>query len=392
MPVSETMDTQDRQLGYAVLFVDDEAMALEAFDMACGGYFPVLTASSAKEASKILESRGEDIAILISDQRMPQTNGVELLKDARRRHPHITRILTTAYADFDATVAALNEAEIFRCIPKPWDVATLRRELGAAMEHFLVRRRERKSPRSPQDASLKVAGQVALKLRGALVTIGCSVAGLRRHMPSLLATYDKAQAAGLEGLPVLAAQHRNALPGVLDRLEHQTRDVNQLMELILAQARAEGTAAAEHSMAACVEQALIRFPFAQGQRTLVRTHLGDDFRFSGAMPLMTRLLFNLLSNALNAIAAAQKGMIDIRLESSADGNRLCVRDSGTGIAPELLPRLFEEVVTTRPATEGHGLGLSFCRLVAETMGGAIECRSIEGEFAEFVVTLPPIMH
>ncbi|WP_162232526.1 response regulator, partial [Methylogaea oryzae] len=128
MRFSENMDRQggDR---YAVLFVDDEAMALEAFDMACGDSFPVLTASNAVEAARILESRSNDIAVLISDQRMPQTTGVDLLKETRRRHPHITRMLTTAYADFDATVAALNEAEIFRCIPKPWDVAALRREL-----------------------------------------------------------------------------------------------------------------------------------------------------------------------------------------------------------------------------------------------------------------------
>lgn len=395
MPLPGNTETQDRNLGYAVLFVDDEAMALEAFDMACGGYFPVLTASSAMEASKILENRSEDIAILISDQRMPQKNGVELLKDVRQRHPHITRMLTTAYADFDATVAALNEAEIFRYIPKPWDVATLRRELNAAMEHFLARRREQAPPRSLQDASLKVAGPIAHKLRGALVTISCGVTGLRRHLPSLLAAYDKAQTAGLDGLPVVRAQHRNALSGVLDRLEHQTRDVNQLMELILAQARAEGTApatASGHSMAECVEQALIRFPFEQGQRALVRTNLRDDFLFSGTMPLMTRLIFNLLSNALHAISAARKGQIDIRLESRASGNRLYVRDGGTGIAPELLPRLFEEMVSTRAATGGHGLGLGFCRLVAETMGGAIECRSIGGEFAEFVVTLPPVAH
>lgn len=384
----------DRQGGdrYAVLFVDDEAMALEAFDMACGDSFPVLTASNAVEAARILESRSNDIAVLISDQRMPQTTGVDLLKETRRRHPHITRMLTTAYADFDATVAALNEAEIFRCIPKPWDVAALRRELAAAMEHFLARRRaEGDQPGDEQDAALQVAAPVAHKLRDTLIAMTWGVDGLRRHLPPLLEAYDDA-ADGRENPSVARASRRDALDTILDKLEHQTRDVSQLMELMLAQRRGAKAASAAHSMAEAVEQALERFPFAPGQRALVRTELLDDFQFSGAMPLMTRLIFNLLSNALHAVETAKKGRIEIRLETRAAGNRLCVWDGGTGIAPEILPRLFEEAVTTRADTEGHGLGLGFCRLVAETMGGSIACRSVEGEFAEFVVTLPPNTH
>lgn len=130
--------TDSRQ--YAVLFVDDEVEAREALADAFIGHLRVITAGGVDEALAILAQQGEDIGVLLTDQRMPGRGGVDLLTQARERWPAIVRILTTAYTDFDDAIAAVNRGEILRYIHKPWNVRELRMELAHAMELFELRR------------------------------------------------------------------------------------------------------------------------------------------------------------------------------------------------------------------------------------------------------------
>jgi two-component system, probable response regulator PhcQ len=125
---------------HAVLFVDDEEKARKYFRMAFARDFTVLTAGSVQEALEILELNGDDIAVLITDQRMPGQQGVDLLKRARTEWPQIVRMLTTAYSDLDDAISAVNRGEILRYITKPWDLEALRAELRHGMEFYLLRR------------------------------------------------------------------------------------------------------------------------------------------------------------------------------------------------------------------------------------------------------------
>jgi two-component system, probable response regulator PhcQ len=123
----------------SVLFVDDEDKARKYFSLAMNGEFNVRTASSAAEALELLELHGTDTAIIVSDQRMPEITGVELLKSVREQYPHIVRLLTTAYTDIEDAIAAINRGEVLRYIQKPWDISTLQSELRQAMHYFQLR-------------------------------------------------------------------------------------------------------------------------------------------------------------------------------------------------------------------------------------------------------------
>jgi len=120
--------------------VDDEEKAQKYFRMAYANDFSVLTAGSVPEALDVLAQHGEEIAVLITDQRMPGQQGVDLLKRAREDWPEIVRILTTAYSDLDDAIAAVNRGEILRYVTKPWDIQALKVELRHAMDFFLLRR------------------------------------------------------------------------------------------------------------------------------------------------------------------------------------------------------------------------------------------------------------
>jgi signal transduction histidine kinase len=101
------------------------------------------------------------------------------------------------------------------------------------------------------------------------------------------------------------------------------------------------------------------------------------------------VLFNLIKNALRHIAQAKKGEITMRIEASPR-HRLIVRDSGGGIAPDVLPHIFERFYTAdgNGGVLGTGIGLAFCRDVMTSFGGTIDCISVHGEFSQFELTFP----
>ncbi len=97
-------------------------------------------------------------------------------------------------------------------------------------------------------------------------------------------------------------------------------------------------------------------------------------------------LLNLISNSLDAMP--QGGVATIAVSGTDEGVRIEVADTGPGIAPDLLPRVFEPWVTTKDAGHGSGLGLSIARDVVTAHGGTITAASAEGAGAVFTIDLP----
>jgi len=122
-----------------ILYVDDEAMALKYFDRLVSSIAPVLTASSVEEGKGVLREHASEIAVLVTDQRMPGELGNELLRYAREHHPHIVRMLTTAYSELGDAIEAINSGEIFRYINKPWELDNLHTDLKNALELSALR-------------------------------------------------------------------------------------------------------------------------------------------------------------------------------------------------------------------------------------------------------------
>jgi len=122
----------DAGRGGTILFVDDEPLSLKYFKASVGRYANVVTADTPEAALKILESEGDAISVVVSDERMPRDSGVSFLSNVRKSWPQAVRILTSAYANIDLQ-QAINGAAIHRFLPKPWDLD----ELCAAMQEAL---------------------------------------------------------------------------------------------------------------------------------------------------------------------------------------------------------------------------------------------------------------
>lgn len=118
-----------------ILLVDDEPMALKYFSKSFGQRFRVYSANSAQEALEILEKHRDEIGVIVTDQRMPESTGVELLKVVRDRYPRTVRILTTAYSEMDTLVEAINTGAVYSFVSKPWVAEELERTLSNALAH-----------------------------------------------------------------------------------------------------------------------------------------------------------------------------------------------------------------------------------------------------------------
>ena len=152
--------------------VDDEAKALKYFARAFGDRFPVFSAASAAEALEVLTERGDEIGVVVSDQRMPESSGVELLRQVRDRYPNTVRVLTTAYTDQETLVGAINSGAVYSFVSKPWEPEELVRVLGQALQRHedqLMDELVRESRLETWEANLREeraheVGDLALKL------------------------------------------------------------------------------------------------------------------------------------------------------------------------------------------------------------------------------------
>nr|WKF59099.1 CAI-1 autoinducer sensor kinase/phosphatase CqsS [Paraburkholderia busanensis] len=243
-------------------------------------------------------------------------------------------------------------------------------------------------------AMLATAGSIAHELRTPLLAIRAGALGLGRYLPALLETYSIAQQ-GEMPVPKIRRVHLQSMDGVISRIEQEALHSNAIIDMLLANARFTGgfSHGADHcSIAEAVRTALERYPFRDGERERVLTDLATDFTFHGSDMLMTHVLFNLLKNALRGMASVDSALISIRLVTGPRANQLLFRDTGVGIAPDVVPHIFTRFYTSPAgiddASIGTGIGLAFCRDVMRAMGGAIDCQSVEGMFTEFTLTFP----
>ena len=118
----------------------------------------------------------------------------------------------------------------------------------------------------------------------------------------------------------------------------------------------------------------------------LRAEVDDKATAAGRAGDMNHVFMNLIDNALRAVGP--KGTVEVRGAVERDSYVVTVDDSGPGIAPAEIDRIFEPFYTTRAAGEGTGLGLSIVRQIMEEHGGSVTVGSSTLGGARFTVRLP----
>ncbi|MEO8620598.1 MAG: HD domain-containing phosphohydrolase [bacterium] len=120
---------------HRVLFVDDDPFMLESIKRATQGGFALTTAQGAAAGIAAITSSAP-FTVVVSDLRMPGTDGIAFLAAVRRFHPDTVRILLTGASDRETGFAAVNEGQVFRFLRKPCSITDLRAALHAGMAHY----------------------------------------------------------------------------------------------------------------------------------------------------------------------------------------------------------------------------------------------------------------
>ncbi|MGE3345875.1 MAG: ATP-binding protein [Ramlibacter sp.] len=371
-----------------ILFVDDEPLSRKAFALRFGQEFPVVTAASVAEALDLLAERGHEFAVLVTDYRMPERDGMKLLRTVLRDYRHLVRLLATAYAEKDVAIAAVNDGKVFRILEKPLDDALTREALREAVALHHAQALERAMNEGRVSALRETLGFLAHELNTPLATVrGCVNTVAARHRPPE------------PGAPAGLAQFTEYSPGeliaALERAERRALYCQSLVSTFVQSARDAYPGAAAQSVngAGLVGALLDEFPFEDNERSWVSSQTMEDFRLPGRRDLLYLVLCTLTKNALLALRTVQEPALRVTVGvdpangGAGEATRAWIRfsDNGPGIPPQVLAKLTREPVTTRAASGGNGMGLMFCQRVMQSIGGLIEIASTQGEGT--VVTL-----
>ncbi|MBK9515794.1 MAG: response regulator [Anaeromyxobacter sp.] len=340
--------------------------------------------------------------VIVSDLILPGISGSELCRRIRQTPglADVPFILVTTLAD--ATSRALGlEAGADDYLYKPLRERELRARVASllrlrrAMTALEARTRELEAT----NAALRQA-QSALVRAGKLASVGTLAAGLAHEINNPL-SYIKAGARALEravaeisrlaspaaGPP--SAELAEALGDVRD-LAGELADGSRRLERIAGDLRiiASPDAPAEELVdpAEAVESAflLARSRYPAMPRLEMDLEPGPPVESVGR--LLTQGLVPVVENAVQV--SGPGGLVQVRIRQLNVGVEISIQDSGPGIAPEILPRIFDPFFSTRPAGQGMGLGLSVAYGIIHGLGGDIHVESTLGHGACFRVRLP----
>jgi two-component system response regulator PhcR len=356
----------------SILFVDDEATSRKWFAARFGDEFTIVTASGADQALALLAERGHEFAALVTDYRMPQSDGMKLLAAVQRGHRHLIRLLVTAYAEKDMAIAAVNQGKVLRILEKPLDDATTREALREALELYRNQALERAMNEGRAAALRETLGFLAHEMNTPLATVrGC--------VASVASRYRPAPPGAPGGLATFEEDHPGELLAALERAERRAQYCQSLVSTFVQSARDAYPGAAPQSVSAAgLLQALLdEFPFDGGERAWVSSAVEEDFRLPGRRDLLYLVLCTLAKNALQALRnrPAPRLLLTAGRDAAARTAWIAFSDNGPGIAPEVLAKLTREPVTTRASAGGNGMGLMFCQRVMQSIGGSLDVQS-----------------
>ncbi len=236
-----------------------------------------------------------------------------------------------------------------------------------------------------------IGANLAHELRTPLASIRAMSQGVANLLPVLTDAYNKAKASGIEVAPLRKSQV-SQLDDTLASIRNEVEYSNTIIDMLLVNTADKPLSDADSdqfSVNGVIEEAIARYPFNNAkERELISVSVAEDFRIAAPHLLVIHVLFNLIKNGLYFVQKSGKGSIQISAILSDPGGQIIVHDTGTGIPASIRPHIFERFYTTTHTGQGAGIGLSFCHMVMESIGGSISCDSQDGEYTTFTLAFP----
>ncbi len=350
-----------------VLYVDDETNNLLAFQAGFRRYYEIYTASNVAEGLGILNDN--DIQIIIADQRMPKTTGVEFFGIVRKVHPDPMRILLTGYSDIEAIVDAINTGEVFRYVKKPWDELELKNAIKNAFEVYSTRKELKNKVHELERANDELNRFVystSHDLRSPLANILgiVNLARLQQPLDDPNNYYGMIESC-VNKMDVFIHKIIEYYKGIRVGNVLEVIDFNILLS---------------DSISLCnMQNPQIKFHVDVKQDIEFRS---DGFRLS-------LILNNLISNAVKYQREDEAyPKVEINVTVTEQEAMLIIEDNGVGIIDNHLNKIFQIFFRSTDFRNGLGIGLYIVKEALTRIGGEITVHSDYGRGTRFTLTVP----
>jgi signal transduction histidine kinase len=349
-----------------VLYIDDEENNLQAFKASFRRQYEIYTAISAAEGLKILQS--VDIQVIIADQKMPNTTGVEFFKSIIDTYPDPIRILLTGYTDIEALADAINHGDIYRYITKPWNDLELHNSIKNAYDAYRAKidlRNKMAELEKTNDELNRFIYSISHELRAPLV----SVIGIVNLVK-------------MEGLYDTSGEYWGLVETCSNKLDYYIQKTLQYYK--------NNKTVADHSdvnFEKLVKELVDVYAYTD-KETQFTVNINQPVPFKGDLFRIEVILGNLISNAIKYQKINELNKkVNIDVEVTKDLAHINISDNGMGILNEHLEKIFTQFFKSK-VHHGSGLGLFIVKEALNKIDGRIAVSSDLDHGTTFKITLP----
>ena len=354
-----------------VLVVDDEEWMRDACEQILQPEgLEVMTAADGQAGLEMARRHSPDL--ILADLKMPGMDGIAYLQSVKAFDPEVAAIVITGYATLETAVEAM-KAGAYDFLAKPFKPADLRAVVRRGLEHRAA------------------ATRAAALLQGDAPAAELHLAMLAHRFKAPLAVLRQCVGVILEGYTgEISPRAKGMMEIVAQRADQMIQFVNDWLTLSrLEQGKGIQEPKAVDvlgTVKAAVER--VKQDRRAEQLTIQCVVAGDPEPLLADPSALDELFSNLLDNAVRYTPPG--GSVRVEVNAAADGTTIVVRDTGPGISPEDLERIFEPFYRgqAQKSIPGTGLGLPIAKRIAEGHGGRLEVQTVLGEGAAFRVFLP----
>ncbi len=379
----------DKQI--AIIALDDEPNILSAFQrLFFNESFQIFTTTDYKQALEVLDK--ENIKIVLSDQRMPDIDGVDFLKMVKERKPDVVRMLITGHTDIKAAEDAINVGQVYSFINKPWNTDELKATISRALKHYdlVVENRKLFEATIAKNEDLEILNRKLKNMYEVQKEFTSTVSHeLRTPLASIKSTVDLVLSKTAGELNEDQVKFLSKAKNNVDRLGRLINDILDLTKL--ESGKTKLNIEFNDLQPLIAEVVDIQKILAQEKGLFLDHQLPEKLV---KIPFDADKMHQVFNNLIgNAIKFTKEGGITVFCGDYTDSNyiKICIKDTGPGISPDDQDKLFHKFQQLGESTSqvgGTGLGLAICKEIIERHGGKIWVESKVGQGSTFCFILP----
>ena len=351
-----------------VLYIDDEENNLHAFKASFRRLYEIYTANSAAEGLKLLQSL--EIHVIIADQKMPNTTGVEFFQSISETFPDPCKILLTGYTDIEALANAINHGDIYRYIQKPWADLDLNNTIKNAYDAYKSKidlRNKIAELEKTNDELNRFIYSISHELRAPLV----SVMGI-------------VELVKMEGFYHTSGEYWSLVETCSNKLDYY---IQKTLQYYKNNKNVADNVQIDFNN---LTHNLIEIYAYADKTTTFKVNVNQPTSFYGDLFRIEVILGNLISNAIKYQKEKELDKkVNIDVDVSESSVEISISDNGMGILNEHLVKIFTQFFKSN-ANHGSGLGLFIVKEALNKINGKIIVSSNIDFGTTFKITIPNV--